>query len=170
MMWRSLTVIPDVTPASDIAPHAAWEKGARGGQTDGTDIIWPGYWAGQLHQCQIFPTVRLDVIGWNHHPTHTMHWLVWVEAIKLVPADVDHVRAHIGRTERRWKDIKRRYFIVKKSIQMPFKSKMSSTLALILTTNWSLGSHFLLKLMDQMNDRQSGELLSFLLFFCRKPS
>lgn len=101
MMWRRLTVIPDVPPAGDIAQHATWEQGARGGQADRTDIIWPGYRAGQLHQRQVPPAVRFDVSGWNHHSSHTVHWLVRVEAIQLVPASVDDVRAHVGWTEGR---------------------------------------------------------------------
>lgn len=105
-MWRSLTVIPDVPPAGDIAQHATWEQGARGGQADRTDIIWPGYWGGQLYQRQILPTVRFDVTRWNHHPPHTVRWLVRVEAIQLVPANVDDVRAHVGRAERRQRDNK----------------------------------------------------------------
>ncbi len=100
----SLTFISDVPPAGDIARHATWEQGARGGQADGTDVIWPGYWAGQLHQCQILPIVRLVVTRWNHHPAHTMRRLVRVDAIQLVPASVDDVRAHVGWTERRRRD------------------------------------------------------------------
>lgn len=100
----SLTIIPDVPPAGDIALHATWEQGARGGQADGTDVIWPGYRAGQLHQRQILPIVRLVVTGWNHHPAHAMRRLVRVEAIQLVAAHVDDVRAHVGWTERRQRD------------------------------------------------------------------
>lgn len=131
MMWGSLTVIPDVPPAGDIAQHATWEQGARGGQADRTDIIWPGYWAGQLHQRQVLPAVRFDVSVRNHHPAHTMRWLVRVEAIQLVPASVDDVRAHVGRTEGghggdsewkllHWKYETFTYFILTKGISMAF--------------------------------------------------
>lgn len=91
----SLTIIPDVAPAGDIALHATWEQGARGGQADGTDVIRPGYWAGQLHQRHIPPVVRLGVAVRNHHPAHVVRGLVPVVAIQLVPASVDDVRAHV---------------------------------------------------------------------------
>lgn len=41
----SLTVFPDVPPASDSAQHATWEQGARGRYAYRMDIIGPGNWA-----------------------------------------------------------------------------------------------------------------------------
>lgn len=129
----SLTFISDVPPAGDIALHATWEQGTRGGQADGTDVIRPGYWAGQLHQRQVLPIVRLVVTGWNQHPADTMRRLVRIEAIQLVPASIDDVRAQVGWTERRRSDtnetcwtgnVKPFHFILTKGIEWPSRCSL----------------------------------------------
>lgn len=97
----SLTIIPDVSPAGDIAHHATWKQRARGRQADGPNIIRKGYRVGESHQCQILALVGVSVPGRDHHLAHAMRCLVRVEAIQLVPASVDNVTAHVGWTERR---------------------------------------------------------------------
>lgn len=106
-VWRSLTLLPDVPPACDIALHATLEQGARRGQADRTDIIWPLYWGGQLHQRHILPTLRFNVTPWDYYTAHTMRWLVKVDAIQQVLSNIDDVRAHIGRTGKEQRGIKR---------------------------------------------------------------
>lgn len=100
-MWRTPTVIPDVPPAGDIALHATWEQGVRGRKADGTDIIWPGYRGGQLHQSYILSAVRFHITWRYYDLPHCMWWLVRVEAIDLVSTNIDGVRTHVRGTGKR---------------------------------------------------------------------
>lgn len=101
MNGKTPTVIPDVPPAGDIALHATWKQGASGRKADGTDIIWPGYRGGQLHQGYVLSAVRFHITWRYFDLPHSMWWLMKVEAIELVPTNVDDVRAQIVGTGRR---------------------------------------------------------------------
>lgn len=102
-MWRTPTAIPDVPPAGDIALHATWEQRARGRKADGTDIIWPGYWGGQLHQGYILSTVRFHITERYDDLLHFMWWFARVIAIDVVPTNVDDVRTHVRGTGKKKK-------------------------------------------------------------------